>query len=209
MPHNFFVTGTDTGVGKTVLSALLVSALEGIYWKPVQTGACEGTDRRAVTEWAKLTEERALPECYCFEPPVSPHLAARTAGTEIELDRIRPPDGLQNSPLIAEGAGGVLTPLNKTQTILDLIRILNIPAIVASRSSLGTINHTLLTLRALCGAKAAVRGVVMIGEENAENRRAIEWYGKIPVIGQIPWLPIICRDALLEVFDRSFNRNYF
>jgi dethiobiotin synthetase len=209
MPTKFFVTGTDTNVGKTVLSALLVSALDGVYWKPVQSGACEGTDRCSVAEWAELKEGRALSECYCFDPPVSPHLAARMSGVEIDLGRIHLPDSVDSSPIIAEGAGGILTPLNDRQTILDLVRQLNFPVIVASRTSLGTINHTLLTLLALREAKVPLLGVVMIGEENYENRRAIEWYGKIRVIGHVPWLPVICRESLLRVFDSSFDKNYF
>jgi dethiobiotin synthetase len=209
MLSNFFITGTDTNVGKTVLSALLVSALDGIYWKPVQSGACEGTDRRSVIEWAELAEEKTLPECYCFDAPVSPHLAARLAGARIDINRIHAPDGSDSSRVIAEGAGGILTPLNDRQTILDLIRRLAFPVIVASRTSLGTINHTLLTVRALREAEIRLRGVVMIGEENGENRRAIEWYGKVPVIGHVPWLPAVCRDALLKVFDTSFDKSYF
>jgi dethiobiotin synthetase len=208
MTDNLFITGTDTGVGKTVLSALLVAALDAIYWKPVQSGACEGTDRDAVMRWAELPHERTVPESYCFERPVSPHLAARMAGTRIGLETIQVPQGYR-SPLIVEGAGGVLTPLNDTQTILDLICGLRFSTIVASRTSLGTINHTLLTVRALRGAGVTVQGVVMIGDENTENRRAIEWYGKIPVIGHIPWLPIICRDSLLKVFESSFAKDHF
>lgn len=186
--HCFFITGTDTHVGKTVLSALLVAALDSIYWKPVQSGAQEGSDRRAVMEWAEVSEERTLPECYCFDPPVSPHLAARMCGARIELGRIHLPDGVEGRHVIAEGAGGVLTPLNETETILDLIRLLNFPVIVAARTTLGTINHTLLTVRALRDGGADVRGVVMAGEENIENRRAIEGYGKVPVVGRVPWL---------------------
>ena len=209
MARSLFVTGTDTGVGKTVLSALLVAALDAIYWKPVQSGSRDGTDRHAVMLWAEIPQEKTLPECYCFDPPVSPHLAARISGTQIELDRIHLPVRVQNCRTIVEGAGGVLTPLNDAQTILDLIRSLGYPAIIASRTALGTINHTLLTLRALQEAGAPLLGVVMIGPENLENRRAIEWYGKVPVIGYVPWLPAISRDALLKVFDSSFAKGYF
>ncbi len=209
MTRNLFITGTDTSVGKTVLSALLTAALEGVYWKPVQTGAREGTDRRAVMQLAGLPEERTIPECYCFDPPVSPHLAAREAGTCIDLGRI----SLSNHPaahrIVAEGAGGVLTPLNERETMLHLIRHLAFPAVIASRTSLGTINHTLLTLEALRGAGAEILGVVLVGPENIENRRAIEWYGKVPVIGHIPVLETINRNALMAVFDSHFDKDYF
>ncbi|MGH9401567.1 MAG: dethiobiotin synthase [Terriglobia bacterium] len=209
MKRRLFITGTDTNVGKTVLSALLTAALDGVYWKPVQSGACEGTDRQAVMRWSEIPESRTLPECYCFDPPVSPHLAARQAGVEINLNEIQIPAAREDTPLVVEGAGGVLTPLNEKETIADLIRSLGLPVVVASRTSLGTINHTLLTLAALRQAGAEVRGVVMLGPENNENRRAIERHGDAPVIGHVPWLAAINRTALLEVFETKFDRGGF
>ncbi len=206
---NYFVTGTDTGVGKTVVAALLVAALDGIYWKPVQSGASEGTDRQAVLKWTELPEDRACPECYCFDEPVSPHLAARMAGARIELEKIHPPVSVDGRRVIAEGAGGVLVPLNEEQMILDVILRLNFPVVVVTRTTLGTINHTLLTLRALQSARVAVRGVVMVGDENIENRRAVERYGQVPVVGRVPLLPEIRREALLLAFDAFFEKSCF
>jgi dethiobiotin synthetase len=207
--NGFFVTGTDTGVGKTVLSALLVAALDGVYWKPVQTGAMEGTDRNSVRVWADCPEDRLLPERYCFDPPVSPHLASREAGVQIALEAIEFPAAPDGRPYIVEGAGGVMVPLNEKDLMLDLMRHLGLPVVVAARTSLGTINHTLLTLAALRAAHINVRGVVLIGAENVENRRAIERYGKMRVIGHIPVLEKIHRAALIEVFDRNFDRLAF
>ncbi|MGH9470774.1 MAG: dethiobiotin synthase [Terriglobia bacterium] len=207
--QNLFVTGTDTNVGKTVLSALLTAALNGVYWKPVQSGAHEGTDRRTVMQWAEIPEERTLPECYCFDPPVSPHLAARESGIHIDLSRIRLPADPIARPVIAEGAGGVLVPLNETETMLHLIRRLGFPAVIASRTALGTINHTLLTIEALRGAGIEILGVVMLGPEDLENRRAIEWYGKVRVIGHVPPLEAIHREALIAVFNSRFEKRRF
>jgi dethiobiotin synthetase len=207
--NGFFVTGTDTDIGKTVLSALLVAALDGIYWKPVQTGASEGTDRNSVRVWAACPEERLLPERYCFDPPVSPHLAAREAGVRIALDAFESPAPVANHPHIVEGAGGAMAPLNEQDLMLDLMRHLGLPVVVAARTTLGTINHTLLTLAALRGALLNVRGVVLIGAKNIENRRAIEDYGKLRVIGHIPILEKIHRAALLEVFAKNFDRQAF
>jgi dethiobiotin synthetase len=201
----FFVTGTDTGVGKTVLSALLVAALDAVYWKPVQTGALEGTDRESVRLWADVPESRLPAESYRFDPPVSPHLAAREAGVQIVLDSIKFPAASKNRPWIVEGAGGVMVPLNERDLMLDLMRHLGLPVIVAARTALGTINHTLLTLAALRSANLDIRGVVLIGAENVENRRAIEHYGNIRVIGHIPVLESIHRAALLDVFAAGFN----
>ena len=208
LSKGFFVTGTDTGVGKTVLSALLVAALDACYWKPVQTGAVEGTDREAVRAYAGIAEENLLPERYCFPPPVSPHLAAQQAGVRISLDELALP-AAAGRPCIVEGAGGVMVPVNESEFMLDLMRRLGLPVVVAARTALGTINHTLLTLAALRSASVAVAGVVLIGAANAENRRAVEHYGSVRVIGHIPVLEHIHRAALLDVFARHFDRAAF
>jgi len=209
MTRDLFVTGTDTNIGKTVLSALLCAALDGVYWKPIQTGACQGTDRERVMEWAGLPAEKTAPECYSFDLPLSPHLAARPSGVTIDLARIRKPELRSGCPLIVEGAGGVLVPLNDSELMLDLMRHLEIPVVVAARTSLGTINHTLLTLAALRNARLDVKGVVMIGDENNDNRRSVERYGRVPVIGRIPVLATINRTALLQVYDTYFDKGYF
>jgi dethiobiotin synthase len=209
MAEDIFVTGTDTHIGKTVLSALLVAALNGTYWKPIQTGASEGTDRQQVMRWAELPASRTVAECYCFDPPVSPHLAAEAGGVTIELGRICRPVQITAPPLIIEGAGGVLAPINGSEMMLDLIGKLGAPVVVASRTALGTINHTVLTMRALRGAGVCVKGVVMIGPENLDNERAVERYGAVPVIGRIPMLDRICRSTLVQVFESSFDRRAF
>jgi dethiobiotin synthetase len=205
--RSYFITGTDTNVGKTVLSALLCAALPARYWKPIQTGAVEGTDRQQVISWAGISQEQALPETYIFDDPVSPHLAAERAGKEIRLDAISLP--CDSLPLVVEGAGGVLAPINPREFIADLIVHLRMPVVLAARSTLGTINHTLMSLQVLRFYQIEVRGVVLIGPENSENRRAIEHYGKIQVIGQIPALKNINRHALCEVFAENFQREAF
>src|SRR5438552_2499164 len=208
MASSFFITGTDTNVGKTVLSALLCAALPARYWKPIQTGAVEGTDRQQVISWAEISPEQTLPETYIFDDPVSPHLAAERAGKEIRLDAIALPIA-DSLPLVVEGAGGVLAPINSQQFIADLIVHLRLPTVLAARSTLGTINHTLMSLQVLRSYRIEVRGVVLIGPENPENRKAIEHYGKARVIGQIPMLKNINRQALCEVFAKNFQREAF
>ena len=202
-----FVTGTDTGVGKTLLSALLVAALNRKYWKPIQTGASEGTDRETVVKWTGVAADRTCAESYIFDRPVSPHLAAEQEGSAIDLHRIRRP--MSQEALIIEGAGGVFVPINEDAFMLDLIRLLGTPVIVAARTTLGTINHTLLTLAAIRNRKLDLRGVVMIGKENPDNRRAVERYGNVPVIGVIPWLDTIDRRALISVFEQHFDAGAF
>ncbi len=205
----YFVTGTDTNVGKTVLSALLVAALRAIYWKPVQTGTIEGTDRDSVRRWTEAEEERLPPERYRFEPPVSPHLASREAGVRIALDNFAFPEAPTGPRWVVEGAGGALVPLNERDMTSDLIRQIGFPVIVAARTSLGTINHTLLTLGALRQARLPICGVALIGEENIENRRAIEHYGQVPVIGRIPMLQEINHASLLKVYEKHFDHRAF
>jgi dethiobiotin synthetase len=202
----FFVTGTDTGVGKTVVSALLCAALDAIYWKPIQTGTSEGTDRATVTRLARLPRTRTVPEAYRFAPPVSPHLAARRAGVRIDLRKIKLPAIPPGENLIVEGAGGALVPINETQLMTDLMRHLALPVLLVARTTLGTINHTLLSLAALREAGLEVRGVVLCGKPNRDNRQAIERYGRAVVVGVVPRLERIDREALLQVFRRQFDR---
>jgi len=205
----FFVTGTDTNVGKTVLSALLVTALDAVYWKPIQTGASEGTDRDSVRAWSEATEDRLPSERYRFDPPVSPHLAAREAGIRIALEEFKLPAARADRKWIVEGAGGVMVPLNERDLMRDLIRQIGFPAVVAARTALGTINHTLLTLAALREARLPICGVALIGEENIENRRAIEHYGHVRVIGHIPLLKEINRVTLLQAYEKYFDHQAF
>jgi len=209
MPEQFFVTGTDTGIGKTVVSALLCASLEATYWKPIQTGTRDGTDTKTVMRLAKLPRQRVVPELYRFAPPVSPHLAAKLAGVRIALDRIRLPRTLKSENLIVEGAGGVLVPINERYLMVDLMKRLKLPVVLVSRTSLGTINHTLLSLAALRLAKLAIRGVVLVGKKNRENRLAIEQYGQVKVVGWVPFLRKIDRAALLRIFHNEFDRRAF
>jgi dethiobiotin synthetase len=205
----YFVTGTDTNVGKTVLSALLVAALDAMYWKPVQTGASEGTDRESVRRWAEVPLDRLPAERYRFDPPVSPHLASREEGVRIDLDAFELPEAPAGRKWIVEGAGGVMVPLNERDLMRDLMVRIGFPVIVAARTTLGTINHTLLTLAALREARVAICGVALIGENNGENRRAIEHYGNISVVGHIPVLEKINRAALLDVYEKHFDHRAF
>jgi dethiobiotin synthetase len=209
MPERFFITGTDTGVGKTVVSALLCAALDASYWKPIQTGTIEGTDRESVMQLAEIPEARTVPEAYRFAPPVSPHLAARRAGVRIEFSRIRMPQMAPEENLVVEGAGGALVPINATQQMTHLMKHLKLPVLLVARTSLGTINHTLLSLAALRAARLHVHGVVMVGKPNRDNRKAIEHYGNVEVVGAIPWLKKIDRRALLLTFRRHFDRRAF
>jgi len=209
MPERFFVTGTDTGVGKTVVSALLCAALDAYYWKPIQTGTREGTDRRTVSRIAQVAPAKLLPETYRFAPPVSPHLAARKAGVRIELQEIRVPEIGVRENLVVEGAGGAMVPINETQLMTDLMKHLALPVLLVARTALGTINHTILSLAALRAAGLRVRGVIMVGKPHADNRNAIEQYGQIGVVGAVPPLKNLNRASLLNAFHKSFDPGVF
>jgi dethiobiotin synthetase len=194
MLRGLFVTGTDTGVGKTVLSAALVHRYRNSarlrYWKPVQTGIEQDDDTAEVRRLSLCCDDWILPDGIRLPNPVSPHLAAQRAGVTITIDGLlaKLPADAENFRWIAEGAGGVLVPLNERDLMIDLMKALALPVLVVARSSLGTINHTLLTLEALRARSLSVAGVVMVGEKNEANRTAIERYGNVPVLGEMPVL---------------------
>jgi dethiobiotin synthase len=191
----FFVTGTDTGVGKTVASAALMHRLRGVgpvrYWKPIQTGIEIDDDTATVRRLGACSDDELFDQGVRLPKPVSPHLAAEWAGQKIELKELRElvgDGGDDSTTWIVEGAGGLLVPVNETQMMADWISYLALPVLVVARSGLGTINHTLLTLEAVRARGLPVAGVMMMGEPNANNRAAIEHYGRIPVIAEMPFL---------------------
>ncbi|MFD0987680.1 dethiobiotin synthase [Methyloligella solikamskensis] len=193
----FFVTGTDTDVGKTVVAAWLTAYLGADYWKPIQSGVADGTDTKTVRALAELPDERIVPEAYVLPEPLSPHESARRAGVTIDLAAIRLPE--TENFLVVEGAGGLMVPLNETELVIDLMEDLGLPAILVARSTLGTINHTLLSLEALRRRGLAVAGVIMVGPESGHNRAAIERYGRTQVIAEIPWLDPLNRQTLCGI----------
>jgi dethiobiotin synthase len=214
MASGFFVTGTDTGVGKTVVSAALVQYLRGqgdvTYWKPIQTGIEQDDDTTEVGRLASCRVEEIRVDGIRLPRPLSPHLSARLAGTSIDasaltLDR-RGHSGRAHR-WVVEGAGGVLVPINESTLMIDLMAQLGLPVVIAARSGLGTINHTLLTVDALRRRTIDVAGVVMVGDPNVENRRAIEQYGRVAVLGELPHFAPLTPERLaawaLSDFDRE------
>lgn len=195
--RGIFITGTDTDVGKTVAAAWAMLHLDGCYWKPVQAGREPETDAEAVQRMTRLPADRVLPEAYVLEAPQSPHEAARREGVAITLDRLTLPRA--EWPIVVEGAGGLMVPLNDTELVIDLIAALGLPVILVARSTLGTINHTLLSLQALRRRELAVAGVILNGPRTPHNRAAIERYGAMRVIAEILPLDPVTRDALLAI----------
>jgi dethiobiotin synthase len=195
--QGFFVTGTDTDVGKTVVSAWLVGRLGASYWKPVQAGNHPETDSAIVRRLSGAPPERILPEGYVLPEPIAPHEAARRAGTSIDMIKLVPPacDG----PLVVEGAGGLLVPLNDKAYVVDLASELHLPIVLVARSTLGTINHTLLSIEAIRRRGLPLAGVVVNGPETPHNRAAIERYGKVEIIAESPWLDQISPAVLMGI----------
>ncbi|MEZ5876023.1 MAG: dethiobiotin synthase [Hyphomicrobiales bacterium] len=195
--QGFFVTGTDTDVGKTLVSAWLLTQLDASYWKPIQAGMDPSTDASAVQRIAELPPERILPEAYLLPEPLAPHEAARRAGITLDMDKLEAPqhEGL----LIVEGAGGLMVPINDDAYMIDLAADLDLPIILVTRSTLGTINHTLLSIEAIRRRGLPLAGVVITGPETPHNRAAIERYGQIEVIAEIPWLDTIDRSTLKAI----------
>jgi dethiobiotin synthetase len=195
--HGFFVTGTDTDVGKTVVSAWLLTHLDACYWKPVQAGSEPETDSATVRRLAEVPADRILPEAYLLSEAIAPHEAARRAGITIDMAKLVSPACYR--PLVVEGAGGLMVPLTDSAHVIDLATELHLPLVLVARSTLGTINHTLLSLEAIRRRGLPLAGVVVNGPETPHNRAAIERYGQIEIIAEIPWLDIVTRSALLAI----------
>ena len=190
-----FVTGTDTGVGKTVVSACLARAWGADYWKPVQTGLAEDEgDTATVARLAALPPDRLHPPACAFKAPLSPHLAATREGGAIRLDGLNLP--ASNCPIVVEGAGGPLVPLNGRELMIDLMSRLALPVIVVAPNRLGAISQTLLTLEALRARGIVVLGVVLTGAPFADNRAAIEAHGHVRVLAELPWAETLHADQI-------------
>jgi dethiobiotin synthase len=202
VPRGVFVTGTDTGVGKSVVSATLFHRYRRgrrlRYWKPIQTGIESDDDTADVARLAECKEADICSQGVRLARPVSPHLAARLSGYTIDTDQLvasfRHQD--RDDRWIVEGAGGVLVPINDGDTMADLMVRLGLPVVVVARTALGTINHTLLTLEALRVRSLEIAGVVMVGPEDADACEAIERCGRTVVLGQMPPLVPLTAAAL-------------
>lgn len=202
-PKEFFVTGTDTGIGKTFISGMLMSALDATYWKPVQAGLDEETDTEFVQRVSDADQSRIIPERYQLETPMSPHAAADIDGVKISLNDFELPE-YETKHLIVEGAGGLIVPINWEETVLDLIEQLNIPVLLVARSSLGTLNHTLLSLKALRDRGIEVFAVVLNGEKHPSNKETIQRFGEVSVF-EIEPLEKISSESLNLAFKQTFN----
>ncbi len=203
MSTRFVVTGTDTGIGKTVFAAALTAALGARYWKPVQSGLEDETDSETVARLSGLPAHHILTEAYRLSAPLSPHLSARLDGIEIDAARLEPPACA--GPLVIEGAGGLLVPLGKDALLADVFARWRVPVILCARTSLGTINHTLLSIEALRRRDIPLRGIAFIGPENADTQETIAAIGQVQVLGRLPLLKSLTRETLRRTFNENFE----
>ena len=187
-----FVTGISTEVGKTVASAIIVEALKADYWKPVQAGDLDRSDSHKVGDLISNSRTRIHPNAYALRTPMSPHAAAEIDGIRIELEAIRRPE--TDHHLVIEGAGGLLVPLNDSDTIADLI-LPGDQVIVVSRHYLGSINHTLLSLEQLRNAGLEA-SLLFVGEEHPTTESIITTKTGARVLGRLPWLYPLNAEAI-------------
>jgi len=205
MSQTIVVTGTDTGIGKTVFAAGLVGALGARYWKPVQSGLDEddGSDALAVARLAGIAAERIVPEAYRLSQPLSPHRSAELDGVTIDPARLALP--VVDGRLVVEGAGGVLVPLTRERLYGDQFAAWGAPVVLVARTTLGTINHSLLSLEALRVRGVEVLGVAFVGEANEDNEATICAMGEVRRLGRLPVLPEVTRGALAQAFAANFR----
>ncbi|WP_437396374.1 dethiobiotin synthase [Flagellimonas lutimaris] len=176
-----FVTGISTEVGKTVASAIVVESLQADYWKPVQAGDLENSDSHKVQDFITNDKTVIHPNSYALNTPMSPHAAADIDGITIDLNQIKEPE--TNNHLVIEGAGGLLVPLNDTDTIFDLIKP-DYKVIVVSRHYLGSINHTLLTIEKLQQKNVEI-GIIFSGGEHPTTEEIILKKTGVKCLGRI------------------------
>jgi len=197
------VTGTDTGIGKTVFAAGLARLLNGYYWKPVQAGLEGESDSDVVRRLSDLPPTRILPEAWALTTPASPHLAAERDGVRIDPRALSLP--VVDGPLVIEGAGGLMVPLTREVLLIDVFARWGVPVVLCARTGLGTLNHTLLSLEALHRRHVPVVGVAFIGDEHPDNERTLAQFGGVAVLGRLPRLTPLTAGSLAAAFGAAFG----
>jgi 8-amino-7-oxononanoate synthase len=202
-PPRFVVSGTGTGVGKTVFAGALTAALDGDYWKPVQAGLDGETDTACVKRLSGLPEDRCHAEAYRLATPVSPHAAAEIDGVVIQPDALTPPQTAR--ALIIEGAGGLMVPLTADTLFIDVFARWQIPVILVASTALGTINHTLLSLEALRARQVPILGVAFVGPSNHASQSALAALANVRILGRLPHIDPLTPEALAAAFAANFT----
>ncbi len=204
---NIVVCGTDTDVGKTIVSAFLVQGLQATYWKPIQSGLENGGDLGQVCRLLNLPSGRWLPESYKFQAPVSPHWAAEMENTLIDTHQLKIPQ--HEERIIIETAGGLMVPLTRQRLQIDQLEAWKAPVILVGRSGLGTLNHTLLSLEALRKRAIQVLGIVLNGTPHPDNPKTLEQMGNVPVIAELPMMSLLNAKTLSDQWKQQKARSNF
>ncbi len=192
---SFFLTGTDTEVGKTVICAWLMLHYQYHYWKPIQSGM-NSPDTKTIQNITGFDNSYFFSPAYELQQPLSPHESAKRDGIEIELTNFLFPR--KEKKIIVEGAGGILVPINEKHFIADIINLLKLPILLVARSGLGTINHTLLTVSELKKRNLPLQGIILNGERNQSNKEAIEKYSGVSVVAELEPLKTLDKKTLLS-----------
>lgn len=198
---SLFITGTDTGVGKSVVSAMLMLNLGFTYWKPIQSGLDEETDTEFVKRVTELPEDRFLSEHFRLKKPRSPHESAEAEGIKIEPHHFKLPF-VENKRLLIEGAGGLLVPINYDFYMIDLIKQFKSSVILVCRTQLGTLNHTLLSLEALKTRNIPVIGIILNGPKDSENEKLLKKLSYAPILGHVDTLNEVSVASLKQAFKQ-------
>ncbi|MFD0794118.1 dethiobiotin synthase [Mucilaginibacter litoreus] len=196
MHKPLFVTGIGTGIGKTLISAILVEKLKADYWKPVQSGDLDDSDTLKVQSLVSNSASVYHPETYRLTQPYSPHKSAALDGIVIDETAFVLPQ--TNNRLIIEGAGGLMVPLNDHFLMIDLIKQLNAEVILVSQNYLGSINHTLLSAEALSNRDIPVKGILFNGEENPSTEDFIKNYTNLAYLGHIPAFEKVTKETIAK-----------
>jgi dethiobiotin synthetase len=196
MNNTYFVTGIGTGIGKTIVSAIITERLQADYWKPIQSGDLDASDSLKIESLVSNANTVIHPEAFKLTEPLSPHLSAKIDGVKLSIERLRLPKTDRN--LIIEGAGGLMVPLNEEELMIDYIKSLNVKVILVSQNYLGSINHTLLSIEALKSRGIELKGIVFNGMVNEETERYIKQYSKATVIGHIPLLQTVNKENIRQ-----------
>lgn len=188
------IAGIDTEIGKSVVSLVMTNAFDFAYWKPIQSGDLANSDSVFVKKNSKdnLT---ILPERYRFTNPVSPHQAAQMDGAEVQVSDFKLPQS--EKPVLVESAGGIMSPISLEACNLDLFSQLNLPVVLVVKNYLGSINHTLMSLK-LLKEKLNVLGIIISGESNKSSEEAYEVLGKTKILYRLPKIELSKANVQME-----------
>ena len=195
------ICGTDTDVGKTIVSSFLVQGLNASYWKPIQSGLENNGDKGTVSKLLSLPNERLIPETYKFEAAVSPHWAAEKENRMVNPSELKLP--ITQRTLIIETAGGLMVPLNRAFLQIQQLKAWKLPVILVARTGLGTLNHTLLSIEALKNRSIPLMGLILNGHKHEDNPRTLEEFSGVCVIAQLPRFDKVSAKQLSEEWEKQ------